>query len=133
MAIEQVLVINTNASGSGGIDISHLASYSIQYSKLWSSDSGRNMKGDMKATLVGVFTKIVVQINPSAYDADEIADIVGVLNSASVYVKYYDIQTQQLRVESFYFSDIEAAILNAVTNKVALKQFSIIGNYRRSF
>ena len=129
-----VLVIGCDTSGNGGIDISHLAQYKVLYPKLWSSDSGRNMKGDNKATLVGIFTKLQVTLVPSgtAYNDIDIMSILNILNSANVYVKYYDIQTHVLRVESFYFGDIETELINALTNQVRIAQFSIIGNKRRT-
>lgn len=128
--MNQILIIGTNSSGTGGVDISHLATYTVQYPKLWSSDSGRNMRGDNKATLIGIFTKLQVELSP-AYDAADISQILGVLNGPSTYVKYYDTETQSLRVEDFYFGDIETQLLDAQANKVTLKQFSIIGNKRR--
>lgn len=131
-SIDRILIIGTDSSGNGGVDISNLASYTVQYPKLWSTDSGRNMQGDMKATLIGIFTKLVVEILDKAFDADAISAILDVVNGASTYVKYYDIQTQSLRVEDFYFGDIETQLLNAPTNKVKVNQFSIIANKRRS-
>lgn len=128
--MNQILIIGTNSSGTGGVDISHLATYTVQYPKLWSSDSGRNMRGDNKATLIGIFTKLQVELSP-AYDASDISAILNVLNGPSTYVKYYDPQTQTMRVEDFYFGDIETNLEDAVANKVAMKQFSIIGNKRR--
>lgn len=126
-----ILIIGTNSSGNGGVDVSHLATYKVLYPKLWSSDSGRNMAGDNKATLVGVFTKLQVELIPSLLTAEKLTSILNVLNSASVYCKYFDIQTQSLRVESFYFGDVETNLINAITNRTAISQFSIIGNNRR--
>jgi hypothetical protein len=132
MADPKILIIGTDSSGSGGTDISHLVSYKVLYPKLWSSDSGRNMAGDNKATLVGVFTKLQVEIMPNKLTARTLTSILNVLNSASVYCKYFDVQTQSLKTESFYFGDIETALLNANTNKTIISQFSIIGNKRRT-
>lgn len=132
MSDSTILVIGTNSSGAGGTDISHLVSYKVLYPKLWSSDSGRNMAGDNKATLVGVFTKLQVEIMPNTLTAQTLISILSVLNSASVYCKYFDIRTQTVKTESFYFGDIETALLNASTNKTIISQFSIIGNKRRT-
>lgn len=131
MAEPNVLVIGTTSSGTGGVDISHLSSYRVLYPKLWSSDSGRNMAGDNKATLIGIFTKLQVEIMPNKLNAQTLTAILNVLNSASVYCKYFDIQTQSLRTESFYFGDIETELVNALTNKTQIAKFSIIGNKRR--
>ena len=84
--MDKILVIGTDANGTGGVDISHLATYVVHYPKLWSSDSGRNMRGDNKATLIGIFTKLQVELSP-AYDASDISQILGVLNGPSTYVK----------------------------------------------
>lgn len=130
--ISTILVIGCNSSGNGGIDISHLVSYTVQYPKLWSSDSGRNLRGDNKATLVGIFTKLVVTPNYLFYDNDAIESILEIINSASVYCKYYDPATQNMRTESFYFGDIETTLLNAKNGRTGIGQFSIIANKRRS-
>ena len=130
--MQQLLVIGTNANGTGGLDITDwITEYVVQYPKLWSSDTGRNMKGSNKGTLVGIFTKILVTVGRAKLGASGALSLLQQLNTAMVYCKYYDTATRTMKVESFYFGDIESQLMSMNTEDVKIKQFSIIGNEKR--
>lgn len=79
------------------------------YNKMWGSDSGRNLNGDMVATLVGIFPKIVLQFRPLTKDELEI--IVPILDSARQSITYYDPNKKQNVTMTTYTGDYE------ITNK----------------
>ena len=58
-----------------------ITSYKVQRNKLWSSDTGRNMAGVMKGTLIGNFPKIQLEIEP--LDAEEMRALELIFDSAS--------------------------------------------------
>ena len=48
-----------------------IINYNVQYNKLWGEDSGRNLAGEMMATLTGIFPKITLNIG--TVNEDEMA------------------------------------------------------------
>ena len=56
-----------------------IISYKLGRNKLWSSDTGRNMAGSMKGSLVGNFPKIMLEIEP--LDANEMSELELILDS----------------------------------------------------
>ena len=71
-----------------GKSFKSIISYKLGRNKLWSSDTGRNMAGSMKGSLVGRFPKIMLEIEP--LDLDEMADLELVLDEESIEVEYYN-------------------------------------------
>lgn len=113
-----------------GTDVPKIISYGVEYDKLWSSDSGRVSSGKMTGTLVGVFTKLVIQIGTMT--AAEAATFLGLVNVASANVTYWDYATQAYKTESFYFGDakIDNAKLKIGTGKP--QSISIIARSKRT-
>lgn len=79
------------------------------YNKLWGEDSGRNLKGDMTATLLGIFPKITLQFAPLTKAQLEI--ITPILDSARQTVTYYDPIKKANYTMTTYTGDYE------ITNK----------------
>ena len=46
----------------------YLTQSEFGYNKLWSSDSGRNLAGTQKGTLIGIFPKLVLTYRPLTKD-----------------------------------------------------------------
>lgn len=80
---ENDLIIN-------GISIpQYLTSISIEYNKMWGSDTGRNtLSGKYSGTLLGIFPKFVCTFRKLT--ESEIELLVPVLDSANQNVTYYD-------------------------------------------
>ena len=132
MAITEVLVIDTDAGGGGGIDLTpYLTEYTVQYPKLWADGTGRNLAGSMKATLIGIYTKLIFKAKNNMA-MEQIAQILTSLEKAAVYCKYYDIKTRQMQVEQFYFGDVEAQLTSAKRERVIVPQVSIIAYDKRT-
>ena len=79
------------------------------YSKLWANDSGRNLAGTMSGSLLGIFSKLVLQFGKLTKDQLEI--ITPILDSPSQSIKYYDPTKKATVTMATYTGDYE------ITNK----------------
>ena len=104
-------------------------SYSVQYCKLWSSDTGRSMTGENKGTLIGIFPKITVKLG--RLSEDEMSALINLTNQARANVKYYDVGKRTLVTASFYFGDVSAELERKSTMYHKGTSFSIIANNKR--
>lgn len=75
------------------------------YNKLWGSDSGRNLNGDMVATLIGIFPKLVLQFRKLTKSELEI--IIPILDAPTQSVTYYDPYKKQNATMETYTGDYE--------------------------
>ena len=66
----------------------YLLEVEFQYPKLWSSDSGRNLKGKQTGTLIGIFPKIICHFRKLT--KSELETIRPYLDAPTQKVKYYD-------------------------------------------
>lgn len=92
-----------------GKSFKSIISYKLGRNKLWSSDTGRNMAGSMKGTLIGNFPKIMLEIEP--LDAEEMAELEILLDSASIEVEYYNNKYKCTCTADFYANDYEEDLL----------------------
>ena len=87
----------------------HFGEYILEakygYNKLWGSDSGRNMNGDMIATLIGIFPKITLQFRKLTKNELEI--IIPILDSPKQTVTYYDPKKKANVTMTTYTGDYE--------------------------
>lgn len=104
-------------------------SYSVQYCKLWSADTGRSMTGENKGTLIGIFPKITVKLG--RLSEDEMSALINLTNQARANVKYYDVGKRTLVTASFYFGDVSAELERKSTMYHKGTSFSIIANQKR--
>ena len=103
--------------------------YTVQFAKLWSSDTGRSMTGENKGTLIGIFPKITVKLGHLS--EDEMSAIINLTNQSMANVKYYDVGKKALVTESFYFGDVSAQLERKSTMYHKGPSFSIIANRKR--
>ena len=92
-----------------GKSFKSIISYKLGRNKLWSSDTGRNMAGSMRGTLIGNFPKIMLEIEP--LDAEEMAELEILLDSASIEVEYYNNKYKCTCTADFYANDYEEDLL----------------------
>ena len=64
MAHKQVLYIDS-------WKVPKLIKYEVAYNKLWADDSGRDLAGNNKATLIGIFPKL--QVEGGSYNEEEMS------------------------------------------------------------
>lgn len=104
-----------------GKSFKSIISYKLGRNKLWSSDTGRNMAGSMKGTLIGNFPKIMLVIEP--LDAEEMAELEILLDSASIEVEYYNNKYKCTCTADFYANDYEEDLLRK--SDMQYKSFSV--------
>lgn len=106
-----------------GTVIPNIKRYTVKYAKLW-SNAGRNMAGSLRATLIGVFPKIVVEFAPMG--EDDLATIASLLNKSSFTAQFYDPDTKQVQTGTFYASDFDTSVLKKSGNIYDAFQVSLI-------
>lgn len=104
-----------------GKSFKSIISYKLGRNKLWSSDTGRNMAGSMKGTLIGNFPKIMLEVEP--LDAEEMAELEILLDSASIEVEYYNNKYKCTCTADFYANDYEEDLLRR--SDMQYKSFSV--------
>ncbi len=93
----------------------YIVDVTFQYPKLWASDSGRNLKGKMSGTLIGIFPKI--SVNFRRLSKEELEEIAPILDSSTQTLKYYDpIKKQKISI-STYTGDWEVNNMNILENQ----------------
>ena len=105
----------------------YITEVKYQYPKLWSDDSGRNLKGTMSGTLLGIFPKITVTFRKlSKSDLETLAPI---LDSKTQTVRYYDLKKRDYVSLSTYTGDWE--ITNNYYEKSTSFTISFIARSKR--
>lgn len=109
MATETSEIYSGDLLTIDGETFNKIISYTVQRNKLWSDDSGRNMGGSNKGTLIGIFPKLLLEIEPLT--ADEMSWLSQKIDQASITVKYYNNKYKCMCTGSFYSNDYEENIL----------------------
>lgn len=90
-----------------GITIPHLVTYKIGRAKLW-KDAERNMNGDIRATLIGIFPKIIMQVGYTTQE--EMSQLTQLLDQDYFTVTWFDVRTQETVSIQYYASDYEVEL-----------------------
>lgn len=101
-----------------------ITSYKIQRNKLWSSDTGRNMAGVMKGTLIGNYPKIQLQIEPQL-SALEMKELALLFDAGSISVEYYNNKYGCTCTADFYANDYDEEIDLRLLPDLHFKDFSV--------
>ncbi len=119
----------------GSTDFSKCTEYTCGYHKLWASDTGRNLAGVNKGTLVGIFTKL--EVTMGLLGKEQMKALLSATNKSNANVTYYDPMTDALKTENFYFGDITPEVKRLKYEGGSYKptygnlSFSIIANSPR--
>lgn len=92
-----------------GVTIPHLVTYKVQRAKLW-KNAERNMNGDVRATLIGIFPKIIMQVGYTTQE--EISQITQLLDQDYFTVTWFDVRLGQTVSTQYYASDYDIGIFN---------------------
>ena len=104
-----------------GKTIKHIVSYKIGRAKLW-KDSERNMSGDVRATLIGIFPKIQLQIGYTT--EQELSELTALLDKDFFDVEWFDVRTKKLTDKiKYYASDYDVELDSK--SKGRYKPFSV--------
>ena len=77
----------------------------FSYNKVWASDSGRSLSGQMSGTLIGIFPKIIVSFR--RLNKTELETIIPIIDSARQTIKYYDPYKKAVTEMTTYTGDYE--------------------------
>lgn len=105
MSIDSGNLITINGTALPG-----LKEYKVGYNKLW-KDADRNMNGDVRASLIGIFPKIELVFR-DALTEDQVNTIIGLLDQPYFSVTYYDPKTKSNKTAQYYASDYTVEILD---------------------
>lgn len=103
-----------------GTTIPHIKSYKVSRAKLW-KDSERNMSGDVRATLIGIFPKIQIEVGYTTQE--EMSTITAILDKDFFTVEWYDVRTQATESAKYYASDYDVELDSK--SKGRYKPFSV--------
>lgn len=106
----------------------YLIQAEFQYNKLRSSDSGRNLAGTQKGTLIGIFPKLVLTFR--ALTAAEIHSLASIFDSPRQTVQYYDDNKGQMLTMTTYTGDWKA--VSKKIDKCESFSISFISTQKRS-
>lgn len=103
-----------------GVTIPHIVSYKIGRAKLW-KDSERNMSGDVRATLIGIFPKIQMEVGYTTQE--EMSELTQILDKDFFTVTWFDVRIQATVSTKYYASDYDVELDNK--SKGRYKPFSV--------
>lgn len=106
-----------------GLALTDLKKYEVQYNKLW-KDADRNMSGDVRATLIGVFPKIAVQTNKLS--SSTVQSLCSKLDKAFFNVTYKDPSTGTNKTAKYYASDYSVTLEDRATERFGEVEFSLV-------
>lgn len=104
-----------------GTAIPNLTKYVVAYNKLW-KDAERNMNGDIRASLIGIFPKIELEIG-GLLTASIVQTLCGLLDQAYFSVTFTDPKTNSTYTGQYYASDYSIELLDK--NRMIYKPFSV--------
>lgn len=93
-----------------GQTIPGIKSYKVSYNKLW-TDADRNMNGDVRATLIGIFPKLELEIGGILTES-KVNNICALLDQPYFDVSYYDPKTNSIITAKYYASDYSIELLD---------------------
>lgn len=103
-----------------GTVVPHIVSYKVSQAKLW-KDSERNMSGEIRATLIGIFPKIQLQIGYTTQQ--EMNGLVSLFDKAFFTVEWFDVAKQEMVSGKYYASDYDVELDSK--SKKRYKPFSV--------
>lgn len=120
---KQVLIID-------GWEIPKLIKYAVNYNKLWADDSGRDMSGENKGTLIGFFPKLTVEVGE--FNADEMKTFLSKVNKAKINIDWYDAEIKGMRNGiSYYINDFTIDLKSSKRMVYKSFSFNLIPNKKR--
>ncbi len=79
-----------------------ITNYKVGRNKLW-KDADRNMAGDVRATLIGIFPKIELSIGYTTQE--QMSKLCQILDQAYFTVEYFDVRVQGTTTAQYYAGD----------------------------
>ena len=89
--------------------IPHIKSYKIGRAKLW-KNADRNMNGDTRATLIGIFPKIKMKVG--ILTQEQMSQLTQLLDQDYFTVTWFDVRIQATISTQYYASDYDVELLD---------------------
>lgn len=86
----------------------YISEYKVERPKLV-TDAGRNLKGDLRASFLGIYPKI--NLTFKALTESETSTVVGLLDNASFTVNWWDPGSQTYKSGTFYAGDFDSSLI----------------------
>lgn len=103
------MIYNGDLIKINGTKIPAIVNYKVGRNKLW-KDAERNMNGDVRATLIGIFPKI--ELNIGITTQEQMATITQLLDQDYFTVEYFDVRVQGTTIASYYAGDYTVDMLS---------------------
>jgi hypothetical protein len=87
----------------------YLKGLTVERNKLW-VDADRNLNGDLKATFIGIFPKILLEFKHLT--EAQLKTVTGLLEPSSISVSWWDSKAEDYSSGSFYASDYGYPVFN---------------------
>jgi hypothetical protein len=115
------MYINTNSVLIDGVSLAnYITNAKYGYHKLWSEDTGRNLKGDFTGSFNGIYPKITLTFKP--LNDSEIQILAPILNKPTQNVTYDDPEKGRITIPT-YNSDWEVTYENVSMGKGVTSSF----------
>ena len=114
------MIYNGNLIKINNNIIPAITNYKVGRNKLW-KDADRNMNGDVRATLIGIFPKI--ELNIGVTTQEQMAALTQILDQDYFTVEYFDVRVQATTTAQYYAADYATEILNK--SKGLYKPFTV--------
>lgn len=96
------MIYNRDLIKISGIKIPGIIDYKVGRNKLW-KDADRNMNGDVRAVLIGIFPKI--ELNIGYTTQEEMAQLTQLLDQDYFTVEFFDVRVQEITTALYYAGD----------------------------
>lgn len=116
-------VINTPLIVIGGLSLTEMAKYEVNYSKLW-KDADRNMNGDVSAAFIGIFPNIDAETVP--LKQAQVQTLCAALDQPYFTASFWDPASGSVKTKGYYASDYKITLINRIAGQYGSVEFSII-------
>lgn len=123
------ICINNPLIQIGGLTLTELVKYEMNYSKLW-KDADRNMNGDVTATFIGVFPNIDAETTPLTQA--QVQTLCSALDQAYFSLTFWDPSSGSQKTANYYASDYKITLMSRITGTYGSVSFSVIPISKRS-
>lgn len=103
------MIYNGDLVKINGTTVPHIVNYKIGRAKLW-KNADRNMSGDIRAVLIGIFPKITMKVG--ILNQEEMANLTALLDQDFFTVTWFDVRIQQVISTQYYAGDYDVDLLS---------------------
>ena len=107
-----------------------LIEYEIEYNKLWADDTGSDMTGENKGTLLGVFPNLKVSVGE--FNQNEMQQFLALVNKPKFNIDWYDEEKGDIATEvSYSIADYSISLKSSKHMVYNSFSFQLVPNQKR--